>query len=219
MAFLRGLSPLIVPETDAAATHQSSDTSFPKPAPSPVNPCWYTRVRSRTFLHPSEPCAMNPLLSSPVAGLAILTLLLIAAAVPAQTYPDVSQLPSRPEFPDPQVMLNGDRVTTKDQWFGKRRPELQGLFQHYMYGVLPPPLKVEAKVERTDPKAFKGKATLKEITVFFGPPKTPPINLLLVVPNNRQGPAPVFVGMNFCGNHAVVTDPKVRIPTAWMYPN
>ena len=35
----------------------------------------------------------------------------------------------------------------------------------------------------------------------------------------RTGRVPVFVGMNFCGNHAVVTDPKVRIPTAWIYPN
>jgi hypothetical protein len=29
----------------------------------------------------------------------------------------------------------------------------------------------------------------------------------------------VFVGMNFCGNHAVLKDPAIRLPTAWMYPN
>ncbi|HZT80758.1 MAG TPA: acetylxylan esterase, partial [Gemmataceae bacterium] len=45
-----------------------------------------------------------------------------------------------------------------------------------------------------------------------------PVHLLLVVPNNRKGPAPVFVGMNFCGNHALVDDPNVRVPTCWMYP-
>jgi hypothetical protein len=88
-----------------------------------------------------------------------------------------------------------------------------------MYGYLPPPVKIEAKVEREDRKALEGKATLKEVTISFGPIGTPPIHLLLVVPNERKGPAPVFVGMNFCGNHAVVKDPAVRLPTVWMYPN
>jgi hypothetical protein len=95
---------------------------------------------------------------------------------------------------------------------------LKTLFQHYMYGYLPEPSKIAAKVERTDPKALGGKATLKEITISFGPPQTSPIHLLLVVPNDRKEPAPAFVGMNFCGNHALIKDPAVRLPTAWMYP-
>ena len=78
---------------------------------------------------------------------------------------------------------------------------------------------LEAKVERTDPNALGGKATLKEVTIAFGPPEMPTIHLLLVVPNQRPGPAPVFVGMNFCGNHAVIEDAQVRLPTVWMYPD
>jgi hypothetical protein len=137
----------------------------------------------------------------------------------AQTrFPEPDQLPSHPELPDPLVMFNGERVTSKQQWFDKRRPELKALFQHYMYGYLPPPLKIKAKVEHEDTQAFDGKATLREITISFGPPDTPPIHLLLVVPNKRKGPAPVFVGMNFCGNHAIVNDRAVQIPTMWMYP-
>jgi hypothetical protein len=73
------------------------------------------------------------------------------------------------------------------------------------------------KVEREDRKALDGKATLREVTIAFGPPDTPKIHVLLVIPNERKGPAPVFVGMNFCGNHALVKDPAVRLPTAWMY--
>src|SRR5207249_2820464 len=115
---------------------------------------------------------------------------------------------------------NGSSVATPEQWFTHRRPDLKELFQHYMYGYLPAaPEKIEAKVERTDPQALGGKATLKEITITFGTPDMPGIHLLLVVPKERQGPAPVFVGMNFSGNHAVIHDPKVRLPTAWMYPN
>src|SRR5205823_13706908 len=38
------------------------------------------------------------------------------------------------------------------------------------------------------------------------------------VPNARKRPAPVFIGMNFSGNHALVNDPGIRLPTVWMYP-
>lgn len=144
--------------------------------------------------------------------------LAMAGAAARADYPEVAQLPSRPELPDPLVMLDGERVTTKEQWFGKRRPELKALFQHYMYGYLPAaPGKVTATVLHEDRLAFGGKATLKELALAFGPPETPRIHLLLVVPNHRKAPAPVFVGLNFCGNHAIVNDPKVRIPTVWMY--
>jgi hypothetical protein len=123
-------------------------------------------------------------------------------------------------LPDPLVLFNGDRVTSREQWFNQRRPELEVLFQHYMYGYLPPaPAKVDSKVGREDQQAFGGKATLKEVTIAFGPPEMPQIHLLLVVPNGMKEPAPVFLGMNFSGNHTVVTDPAVRLPTAWMYPN
>ena len=143
--------------------------------------------------------------------------LLFLAATAAADFPDVAHLPARPDMPDPLEMMNGQRVSTIEQWRKERRPELKALFQHYMYGVLPAPIKVAAHVVREDRQAFGGKATLKEITVSFGPQDTPPIHLLLVVPNRLTQPAPVFVGMNFCGNHAVVKDPAVRLPTAWMY--
>src|SRR5262249_13593809 len=88
------------------------------------------------------------------------------------------------------------------------------------YGYAPPaPAKVDAKVERTDALYFGGKATKKEVTIRFGAPKVEPIHLLLMIPNRRNKPAPVFVGMNFCGNHAVVDDPTIPLPATWMYPN
>jgi hypothetical protein len=132
-------------------------------------------------------------------------------------YPTVDKLPASPDLPDPLVMLDGTRITTEKAWVDKRRPELKGLFQHYMYGNMPPrPDKVDFKVERVDPKALGGKATLKEVTVSFGPAGTPKIHLLLVIPNKRTGPAPVFVGMNFRGNHTVLDDRKIALPTAWV---
>jgi hypothetical protein len=134
---------------------------------------------------------------------------LFAALGPAAAadFPPVAKLPARPELPDPLVMLNGARVRSKEQWLTQRRPELKELFQHYMYGYLPPPMKIDAKVEREDRKAFDGKATLKEVAIAFGPSGTPPLRLLLVVPNERKGPAPVFLGLSFSPNEKVLQSP------------
>jgi hypothetical protein len=143
----------------------------------------------------------------------------VVLATAAQAgFPDVAQLPARPELPDPLVMVNGERVKTREQWDDQRRPELKALFEYYMYGIPPgPPEKISATIEREDRKALDGKATLREITIAFGPPKVPRIHLLLVIPNERKGPAPAFVGMNFTGNHTLLKDPAIRLPTAWMY--
>lgn len=157
--------------------------------------------------------------ASPAARrLPLLAVLFVAGAVMARAdFPPIDRLPSHPSLPDPLAMLDGTRVTTPAEWREKRRPELQKLFQHYMYGYFPPkPANVAFKVERIDKQALGGKATLKEITISFGPPATPKIQLMLFVPNKRSGPAPVFVGMNFCGNHTLVTDPKVRLPESWL---
>jgi hypothetical protein len=142
------------------------------------------------------------------------------AAVAANPFPSPAELPARPELPDPLVMFNGERVKTKDEWFSKRRPELKELIQYYMYGHLPPAVPFQATIEHTDAKAFNGKATLADLqltTPNF--PQWPGISLLLVLPNQPKEKVPVFVGITFCGNHAVVDDPKVRIPKEWMYPN
>jgi hypothetical protein len=147
----------------------------------------------------------------------ILLFLVLGVAIAHAEFPEVSRLPSQPDFPDPLVMLNGERITSKEQWVNKRRPELKELFQYYMYGYLPaPPEKGQFRIERENGRLFGGKATLKEVTIAIGPPEVPQIHLLLVVPNDRKGPAPVFLGLNFSGNHTLVTDPAVRLPTRWM---
>src|SRR5580692_9858537 len=40
-------------------------------------------------------------------------------------------------LPDPLLMLSGERVTTADQWYKFRRPELMRLFETYIYGRTP----------------------------------------------------------------------------------
>jgi hypothetical protein len=143
--------------------------------------------------------------------------LLIGAAVAISAdFPPIEQLPQHPALPDPLTMFDGSPVATRQEWFHKRRPELKALFEYYEYGQAPPPpTNLVGTVLRHDPHCFGGKATLDEVRITFGPPGTPPINLLLVVPH-REKSAPVFVALNFCGNHAVLNDPAIAIPTPWM---
>src|SRR5436190_10596225 len=79
---------------------------------------------------------------------------------------DVDELTASPELPDPLTMFGGERVATPKQWLKKRRPELSALFQHYMYGTMPPaPWKPRFTVERVDRNYFDGKATFKEVSI------------------------------------------------------
>ncbi len=165
---------------------------------------------------------MKPTALTLIATLALLPMTTHAA----DSFPDASQLPSQPQPPDPLVLQNGERVTTSTQWFQQRRPELKALFQHYMHGNIPPaPPLLHFDVQRVDTNFFGGKATKKEVAISFTTDTNAPvINLLLVIPNNRSPKQkdrgfPVFVGLNFCGNHTLVTDTTVALPTTWMPKN
>jgi len=142
----------------------------------------------------------------------------VSAALPADL-PPPDQLPASPTMPSPVVMRDGTRISTPADWEAKRRPELKTLFEYYMYGQYPAkPEKVTAQVRFEDAQAFGGKGTLREVEITFGPPEWPKIYLLVAVPNGKT-PAPCFVGMNFHGNHCLVSDERVRITPEWCYPN
>ncbi len=137
----------------------------------------------------------------------------------AAGFPEASALPSRPDLPDPLVMLDGTRVATPHAWFNRRRPELKALFQHYMYGSLPlVPGLPSRSVSTEDRGSLGGKATRKDVTIHFPSDEGPPIHLLVFIPNKRARPAPVFLGTNFHGNHTILADPTIPLPTAWMPP-
>jgi dienelactone hydrolase len=142
-----------------------------------------------------------------------------AGAAPSvqASFPEPSALTHQAALPDPLVMLDGRRVTSRDQWFKERRPELKALFQHYMYGPIPPkPAHTQVKLLGEYHDFLAGKATLKLLTLETGPTNAPRIDLMLVLPNARPGPVPVFLAMDFCGNHALTADPRVPLARSWL---
>ena len=130
---------------------------------------------------------------------------------------DSRSLPRPEGWPDPLAMADGRPVRSAKDWLTERRPELIRLFQHYMYGYLPPPpARLEATVDRVLPDAQAGQATLKEVTITPGPGSDLRIRLLLVLPRRTPGPVGVLLGLNFCGNHGVIDDPRVAITDRWV---
>jgi hypothetical protein len=128
-----------------------------------------------------------------------------------------SSSPGDRGLPDPLVMLDGSRVNTHAKWFRTRRPELKAAFERDMYGPIPrEPAEVRASVlgEYTD--FLEGKATLKLVTLETGPGKGPRIDLMLVAPNGARKRVPVFLAMDFCGNHALTPDPRVPLAKTWL---
>lgn len=146
-------------------------------------------------------------------SLAVCSLVLIASISSAAEFPEAASLPSQPALPDPLVMLDGTKITIAADWNSKRKPELKSLFQHYMYGFLPPKPQrwIVEEVLFTDNQFLDGKATISESRLaFFGPDLKHRLHVLLVVPNKRVGSHPVFVGMNFCGNHALTNRERLH---------
>ena len=153
-------------------------------------------------------------------GMVIVWALLAGCATPPVefSFAEVSDLTPRPEMPDPLILQNGDKVSSRLDWVKTRRPELKALFEHYMYGKIPPkPANLSAQVLGKYNDFLEGKATLTLLRLETGETKAPKIDLMLVVPNQRSMPAPVFLALNFCGNQGLTDDPRVPLARGWMY--
>ena len=136
----------------------------------------------------------------------------ISANLFAQTNYDENKVPKY-KLPDPLVGKQG-KVRTRKQWI-TRRAEILELFTTQVYGRAPQRPK-NLKVRLTESgDAFGGLANRKQITIpFTDRPDGPTMNLLMYIP--KKSPAPVFLGLNFNGNHTIVNDPKVPVTKNWV---
>jgi hypothetical protein len=175
-------------------------------------------IASRGELHSLAMKTQSSFQTPRPAGFILMSMVLAPLSLlAAASFPDVSALVSQSQWPDPLVLFSGERVQNPKQWVEQRRPELKALFQHYMYGELPPkPASIRFATSVKDDTFLGGKATLKLVTISFDAQDAPRIDLLLVVPNARR-PAPVFLAMNFCGNHALMDDPRIPLTRGWLY--
>src|SRR5436190_8078752 len=112
-------------------------------------------------------------------------------AQPKEANYDESKVPAY-TLPDPLTLANGKKVTDAKTWRDKRRAEVLDLFAGQMYGRSPGrPKNMKFKLTSNDPKALDGKATRKEVSVFFnGDPDGPKMDILIYLPNSARKPVP-----------------------------
>jgi hypothetical protein len=120
-------------------------------------------------------------------------------------------------IPDVLTGTDGKKIATKEDWLAKRRPELMKLFETEQYGKTPEgkPPGIRYVVTSEDKKALGGKATKREVTIFFTDKEEPHADMLVFIPNVRKQPAPMFVSLNFHGNQSVIKDPTIKLPMVW----
>ena len=130
--------------------------------------------------------------------------------------PVFEDLTPQEQLPDLFTTFDGQPVDTPKAWTDQRRDEVKRLVQHYVYGYAPPaPANIQAEVELSDSDYLDGKATLQLIRLTYGTDCVGPIHLLMVTPNTA-GPHPIFIGVNFHGNHTVTDHPEVPLTTKWV---
>jgi len=127
-----------------------------------------------------------------------------------------------PEYvlPDPLVATDGTPVRDAALWHERRRAELLALFEAEVYGRSPgrPPA-LSFELEESAADALGGTARRKQVAIrFCAAPDAPVMHLLLYLPVAGPRPCPLFVGLNFGGNHAIQPDPDVLLSQAWMRP-
>ena len=108
-------------------------------------------------------------------------------------------------LPDPLIHTNGIKIKSIDEWKNVRRQELINLFSQNLYGYIPGKIKnFKISYQSIDKNFLDSLATKKEIRIYLNNEIF--IDLLIVTPNNLSKSAPIFLGMNFFGNHSISKD-------------
>src|SRR5215469_942267 len=164
-----------------------------------------------------------------------LLLSLIAISARAQRVPGYNYDESKIQpytLLDPLRLADGQAVTTSQQWFSERRPEILRLFEDNIFGVTPPAAKnaiTHARIIEHNEHALNGLAVREQVDLTFEPsPGITPspqaertMRLLIYIPAAAAAahhPVPVVLGLNFGGNQTVLDDPAIQPTPIWAQP-
>ena len=108
-----------------------------------------------------------------------------------------------PNLPDPLTLNNGQKVTTAEMWWNKRRPEIKEDFDREIYGRVPEKVpKVNWKIVSVTKDTIKNiPAITKKLSGHVDNSSYPlisvDIDLTLITPANAKGPVPVMMEFGF----------------------
>ena len=141
-------------------------------------------------------------------------------AQPDETNYDESKVP---DYTLPPVLetVSGREVPDVDTWVESRQPEILQLFKDHVYGNIPSaPIEAASRIIAHKEGALGGIAVRDEVVITLsGAGNKIELNLMVYLPKNSAGPVPIFLGLNFYGNHTISPESDVQMSAAWMRNN
>lgn len=146
-------------------------------------------------------------------------LLFIAYQSQAQFEPNYDES-KIPDYVLPDIMVSNSNIPIKnvDQWVEIRRPEILELFKSEVYGKIPEwEVKVRFKIVDIKKNALDGLAERKQIKIVIsGNDRELSADLLIYLPAKQADPVPLFLALNFDGNHTIYPDFGILISDSWV---
>jgi hypothetical protein len=108
-----------------------------------------------------------------------------------------------PDWPDPLVYPDGSKVSSADEWWKKRRPQLVEIFEKEIYGRTPATApKVTWKIQTVDHERLGftpivASRVVGRVDNSNAPGIEVEIPMMLVKPAGAKGPMPVLIMFNF----------------------
>ncbi len=125
--------------------------------------------------------------------------------------------------PLPELLVgeNGTVISEASEWEQYRREEILELFKDHVYGRVPDTeVSITHHVKFMDRNALGGKAVMKEVDLeVSNGSESMDITMLIYLPKESKGPAPLFLGLTFNGNQTIHPDPNITIPGGWVMNN
>lgn len=147
----------------------------------------------------------------------ILSFFIQLAIIPACLAQHSNDTAAGYHLPDVLRMQSGKIINTVADWERTRRPGITALFEKNVQGKTPvkhTPLRfVSLSVSH---HALNGTATRKQVRVYFSQGDKYYMDILLYLPNEKNKPVPLFLGLNFAGNQTVHADTGILISKRWV---
>ncbi len=149
-----------------------------------------------------------------------LSLIVMIPAIQAQSNTDENKVIPY-TLPDILVTEKHHTVNSQKEWVSVRRPQLLQAFNKYVYGKVPDAnIQIGFTTINVIHHVVNGKATLKIINICLSNQKDSfCFPMVILLPEQAKKPVPVFLGLNFYGNHTISSDTNLPITRNYVINN
>lgn len=120
------------------------------------------------------------------------------------------------QLPDPLIGPDGRRIESAGEWSSRQRDYVMQLVANHVYGERPDTSDVTMSVVKSSEQASDS-LRRKQVTLRLSRHGAHvDLHLLAYLPPKPDKSVPLFVGLNFNGNHSVTADSDVPVTQSWV---